>query len=94
MRNNWKTNHNVLKVRISITKGIRIGQLRGNVDISTHIGLKSSGILMKSSNLNLVSFDSVMLQFGGNDVNKTDPPTFKNNVRRLVKMIINPGVSL
>lgn len=85
MRNNRKTNHNILIVRISITKGIRIGQLRGNVDVSTHIGLKSSGILMKISNLNLVSFDNVMLQFGGNDVNKTDPPSFKTNVRRLVK---------
>lgn len=70
LRKDQKESGNILIIGSSITKRIKTRFLRSNVSVKTNRGATSEMIRREIEDLDLSPFDTIILQFGGNDADR------------------------
>jgi hypothetical protein len=70
LRNNQKKTGNVLNIGSSITKDINTKTLKENVTVNTNRGDTTTSLKKHIEDLDLTPFNTVILQFGGNDADR------------------------
>ncbi|CAC5406626.1 unnamed protein product [Mytilus coruscus] len=82
---------NILILGSSITKGIKTTDLNDNVYVNTNRGALVSDLERKIEEIDLSTFSTIVLQFGGNDA-KLSIQTFKRKYKNVIQSAKNNGI--
>ena len=88
LRNTEQINGNTLIIGSSVTKGIKTKYLKREVNVNTTRGGTISSIKQTFQNIDLSPYNTLLLQFGENDVaNKLPLQDFKNQYRSFLEQL-------